>query len=151
MFYKDGLAFECQRCLYCCSTEPGYVFLSELDISNASNALALDKKEFVKIYCRYVDFGPYWMISLKEKSNYDCIFLTKNGCSIYSGRPVQCRTYPFWKGIIESEKNWKEESKSCPGIGKGRKIDAKIIDEIVAKNNSNVAQIIFKGTKDPYR
>ena len=82
MFYDDGLCFECQRCLYCCSQEPGYVFLSEKDIENGSQVLGLSKEEFIAIYCRYVDYGNYSMVSLKEKDNYDCIFLTKNGCSL---------------------------------------------------------------------
>ena len=151
MFYKSGLAFECQRCLYCCSTEPGYVFLSDLDIENGSKSLGIAKDEFVQIYCRYIDFGTYWMISLKERSNYDCIFLTPKGCSIYSGRPVQCRTYPFWKGIMESEKSWKEEGSSCPGIGKGRKVPCAMIEECLEENEMNIPVVIFKGKKDPYR
>ena len=77
MFYDDGLCFECQRCLYCCSQEPGYVFLSEKDIENGSQVLGLSKEEFIAIYCRYVDYGNYSMVSLKEKDNYDCIFLRK--------------------------------------------------------------------------
>ena len=39
-FYEKGLAFECQGCGYCCSSEPGYVFLSEKDINiNRKNNL----------------------------------------------------------------------------------------------------------------
>ena len=122
MFYSDGLKFECQRCLYCCSSEPGYVFLSEKDLKAGANAAGLDIDSFISVYCRYVDFGAYYLISLKEKDNYDCIFLTPNGCSIYEGRPTQCRTYPIWSGVIESKKTWEREALSCPGIGKGKKI-----------------------------
>jgi Fe-S-cluster containining protein len=60
------------------------------------------------------------MISLKEKENYDCIFLTENGCSVYEGRPRQCRTYPFWSSVVESKSSWEREGMSCPGIGKGK-------------------------------
>lgn len=150
MFYKDGLCFACQRCLYCCSSEPGYVFLSQSDISNASKVLSISESEFVRIYCRYVDYGYYQMISLKEKSNYDCIFLTKEGCSIYQGRPVQCRTYPFWKGIMEDRKSWDEEAKSCPGINKGKKVDRAYIEKCLKENEDNVPVMILKGQKNPY-
>ena len=143
MFYDDGLCFECQRCLYCCSQEPGYVFLSEKDIENGSQVLGLSKEEFIAIYCRYVDFGNYSMVSLKEKDNYDCIFLTKNGCSIYEGRPSQCRTYPFWESIVESRVNWESEGKSCPGIGKGRKISRKEIEKELEKGRTNVPYMVF--------
>ena len=79
MFYDSGLSFECQRCRYCCSSEPGYVFLSEKDIENASEALSIPKEEFLALYTRDVDYGLYYMVSLKEKDNYDCIFLSDKG------------------------------------------------------------------------
>ena len=83
------------------------------------------------------------MVSLKEKDNYDCIFLTKNGCSIYEGRPSQCRTYPFWESIVESRANWESEGKSCPGIGKGRKISRKEIEKELEKGRTNVPYMVF--------
>lgn len=150
MFYKDGLTFSCQRCLYCCSTEPGYVFLSKDDIENGASFLGLSPAEFVNIYCRYIDYGTYQMISLKEKSNYDCIFLSKSGCIIYSSRPVQCRTYPFWKNIIESQKSWNEESHSCPGIGKGNRIPCNEIEKAMKENEDNPPVIILKNMRNPY-
>ena len=118
-FYGNGLKFECQRCLYCCSYEPGYVYLSREDIINGANATALSPRDFISVYCRLVDFGTFSMVSLKEKENYDCIFLTREGCSIYQSRPLQCRTYPFWPSVMESWESWEKEGRSCPGIGKG--------------------------------
>lgn len=147
MFYSKGLSFECQRCLYCCSAEPGYVFLSEYDIDRAASYLGLPRDQFIGIYCRYVDYGQYYMVSLKEKDNYDCEFLTKNGCSIYEGRPEQCRTYPFWDSIMENQKNWESEGKSCPGIGKGCKIPKEIIEENLKKNRENIPYIVMKKAK----
>lgn len=35
---------------------------------------------------------------------------------MYNFRPVQCRTYPFWTGILADESSWKSEAKHCPGI-----------------------------------
>ena len=82
-------------------------------------------------------------LAVKEKDNYDCIFLTKNGCSIYEGRPSQCRTYPFWESIVESRANWESEGKSCPGIGKGRKISRKEIEKELEKGRTNVPYMVF--------
>jgi Fe-S-cluster containining protein len=75
--------------------------------------------------------GAFSMISLKEKQNYDCVFLNERGCSVYEGRPRQCRTYPFWMSILESEERWEEEKKSCPGIGKGRLYTKEEIDGLL--------------------
>jgi len=105
-FYDKGLHFECQCCNYCCSTE-----------------------KFIDTYCRYVDMGAFKMLSLKEKENYDCIFLCEKGCTMYKARPRQCMTYPFWAHVLESEETWNEEAKACPGIGKGRLYTKKEIEE----------------------
>lgn len=144
MFYDKGLAFECQRCLYCCSAEPGYVFLTQSDLSRCAKTASMTEEEFINVYCRYVDYGPYSMISLKEKANYDCIFLSDKGCRIYEGRPEQCRTYPFWKNIIESEKAWQNEAKSCPGINKGKKIKKEEIERIMKSGLKEPPIMIIK-------
>ena len=134
-FYEKGLRFECQGCNYCCSSEPGYVFLSEEDVKRLSDGLNLDRKAFIDTYCRIVDMGAFKMVSLLEKDNYDCIFLSKEGCKVYPYRPKQCQTYPFWAHVIEDEKSWEVEGHSCPGIGKGKlytkkEIEAKLDDRI---------------------
>lgn len=128
-FYEKGLRFECQCCNYCCSTEPGYVLLGEDDVSRMSSSLGMDRNGFIDAYCRYVDMGAFRMLSLKEKDNYDCIFLCEKGCTVYNARPRQCMTYPFWAHVLESEETWNEEAKACPGIGKGRLHPKKEIEE----------------------
>ena len=138
-FYENGLRFQCQMCSYCCSAEPGYVYLTENDISAASAAMGTDKETFISLYCRLVDFGLYHLVSLRERSDYDCIFLTEKGCAIYNARPLQCRTYPFWKNVLDSQESWENESHSCPGIGKGR---------VVSK--SEIERIMKMGDEPPY-
>ncbi len=91
----------------------------------------MDEQAFIKTYCRIVDMGAFSMISLKEKQNFDCVFLNEKGCSVYEGRPRQCRTYPFWMSILESEEHWEEEKKSCPGIGGGRRYSKEEIDDLL--------------------
>lgn len=118
-FYEKGLQFECTGCRYCCSTEPGYVFLSKSDALRLAEGTGLSLDEFIEVYCRKIDMGAFKLVSLKEKENFDCIFLTEKGCSVYEVRPEQCRTYPFWATIMEDRESWNQEAKSCPGIGKG--------------------------------
>ena len=138
------LNFECQRCLHCCGGEPGYVFLSKNDIERASQHLGVSEEEFISIYCRKIDYGTYYMVSLKEKDNYDCVFLRPFGCAIYEARPHQCSTYPFWRGLGDDKDAWEEEKKNCPGLGKGRKYSKKEAQELIDSNDLNPAYIIFK-------
>ncbi len=141
-FYKKGLQFECQGCNYCCSCEPGFVFLSNEDLKNLCNHFSIDEETFIKTYCRKVSIGFGYRISLLEKENYDCIFLTEKGCSCYDSRPLQCRTYPFWPSIMNSQETWNEESKSCPGINKGKKIKEKQIKDNLDLMDNFIAKIV---------
>ncbi|MBK5201779.1 MAG: YkgJ family cysteine cluster protein [Spirochaetaceae bacterium] len=143
--YKKGLSFECQGCNYCCSVEPGYVFLSQEDLDNLSLHFQISQSEFIDKYCRKVDLGIGYRISLIEKDNYDCIFLTKKGCYCYNARPLQCRTYPFWPTIIESQKTWENEGQSCPGIEKGsKKIKKSEIEKKLQSMKDFIPIIIMK-------
>ena len=109
-FYENGLKFGCKGCGYCCSCEPGYVFLSKDDMNRMASGLGLDVKTFTDTYCRIVDMGLFKMVSLLEKENNDCIFLKDGKCRVYDCRPVQCSTYPFWAHVLESRETWDEET-----------------------------------------
>jgi hypothetical protein len=43
-----------------------------------------------------------------------------NGCKIYSKRPLQCRTFPFWRSNLKKKPDWNKQKLTCPGIDKGR-------------------------------
>jgi len=118
--YRDGLRFSCTRCSRCCRHTPGYVFLSERDLERIARALGLDTVETRRRYCRAVRIGAFSRVSLKEKPNLDCILWEDGGCSIYSSRPLQCRSFPFWSSNLASRESWEEQAASCPGIGRGR-------------------------------
>ncbi len=141
-FYKNGLKFECQRCSACCRHDPGYVYLSALDFIRLRSFLGLDFAEFFNKFIRMVDVGSGYAVSLKEKSNYDCIMWSPNGCSVYEARPVQCSTYPFWNSIIESAGSWAMEALECPGINKGELISQKTILEKVNKRRNDSLLIV---------
>jgi Fe-S-cluster containining protein len=120
-FYARGLCFSCTRCSACCRFEPGYVFLSQKDADILAGFLGMGYNEFIKAYCRWINgYGGKARLSLKEKTNYDCIFW-KEGCTVYEGRPRQCRAFPFWPEILSSVDAWDAAGLSCPGIGKGRR------------------------------
>ena len=118
-FYSSGLRFSCTRCSSCCRFESGFVYLSEKDLSTLAGEFGMDFTAFVKTRCRWIplDRGTE-RLSLREKSNFDCIFWDK-GCTVYKVRPLQCRAYPFWDSVICSEQAWNETGKNCPGINSG--------------------------------
>ena len=142
-FYEKGLAFECQGCGYCCSSEPGYVFLSEKDIQGMADCLGMERRQFIDTFCRIVDMGAFKMISLREKENYDCIFLTDKGCKVYSARPRQCADYPFWAHILEDQESWDAESKLCPGMNRGKIHTKREIDAILKDRRANNPVVIM--------
>ena len=78
--------------------------------------MGLDPEEFRRVYVRSLWRG----LSLREKSNYDCVLLDGAGrCIAYEARPVQCRNWPFWPSNLRAASDWQEAAARCPGIGVG--------------------------------
>jgi Fe-S-cluster containining protein len=65
---------------------------------------------------------------LREKSNGDCVFYDREqGCTVYTVRPRQCRTWPFWESNVRTEAAWERTCGICPGAGNGDLIPAEEI------------------------
>lgn len=112
-WYKEGLCFSCTGCGGCCTGSPGYVWISEREIEEMADFLGISPSLFCRRYVRLVD-GRY---SLTEKRpHYDCVFLEGKRCSIYSVRPTQCRTFPFWPENLTSKEAWEAAKPHCEGI-----------------------------------
>lgn len=112
-WYKEGLKFKCTECGKCCTGAPGYVWVKEEEIAELSTFLKITPAEFKRKYTRSV----HGRTALIEKSvSYDCVFLKDKLCQVYQVRPQQCRTFPWWKQLLQSEKAWKEASSYCEGI-----------------------------------
>lgn len=135
--FLDKIDFECQRCSSCCRHEPGAVFLTENDVEKIYGSLKINKDEFLKRYCRGLHYKNNIYVSLKERSNYDCIFWN-NGCLVYKARPIQCKTYPFWPFIIESKESWDKESIRCKGID--RKSNLNLAEKVALYNEEKKAE-----------
>ena len=136
-FYSAGLRFSCARCSTCCRKESGFVYLSENDLSALAQELQMEYADFVNMWCRWVPFERgRERLSLREKSNYDCIFWKSgsagdDGCSVYNVRPLQCRTFPFWDYVLGSQQAWTNAGKDCPGIGSGEYHEAEKIKNLL--------------------
>jgi Fe-S-cluster containining protein len=112
-WFNDGLRFKCTGCGKCCTGSPGYVYLSEKDISALAMHHNLAREEFLRKYTRYVD-GQYAL--LEEPVTYDCVFLKNNQCTVYTARPIQCRTFPWWIQHLREPSDWQEAAARCEGI-----------------------------------
>lgn len=145
-FWKTGLHFNCTQCSSCCRLEPGYVFLSRNDIVRLVGYLESDVQTFIRSFARLVDVGDGYVISLGERDNFDCIFWGSGGCTVYEARPVQCSTYPFWSGILDSREDWNRESADCPGIDKGPLVEAVDISDKLVQRRKNPPVHIPYGT-----
>ncbi|MCG8481108.1 MAG: YkgJ family cysteine cluster protein, partial [Spirochaetales bacterium] len=99
--------------------DSGYVFLSEDDLARLLEFTDLTRDEFIARYAAWAPFGVEDHLSLTERDNKDCVFWTDGGCSVYPSRPLQCRTYPFWSHIVDSEEHWMREAAECPGVDIG--------------------------------
>ncbi|MBN1341389.1 MAG: YkgJ family cysteine cluster protein [Phycisphaerae bacterium] len=134
-WYRKGLRFECTQCGQCCTGEPGYVWVTKEEHRRIARQLGFKDGQLPSKYIRRVGFRH----SLTERANGDCIFLKRNGstagCEIYEVRPLQCRTWPFWKINTKSPDHWAAAALTCPGMDSGKFYDAGQIDEIREQNS----------------
>jgi Fe-S-cluster containining protein len=130
-WYEEGLRFECTRCGRCCRG-PGNVWINDEEIEALAKLIGRSVDEFRKSHTRR---GGRRGVVLRQKRNQDCIFWDDGaGCTVYTARPKQCSTYPFWKAVLHSEYNWQSERRSCPGVGEGplhnlEEIESKVSDD----------------------
>jgi len=118
VWYEKGLAFKCTGCGQCCTGSPGYVWITEEEIEIAAEHLKISLKDFMRKYVRRAGdrFALVEHPSLERPSDVDCVFLKDKKCTIYSVRPKQCQTFPWWKENLSSPKAWEELSSYCEGV-----------------------------------
>jgi Fe-S-cluster containining protein len=118
VWYADGLRFKCTQCGNCCTGAPGYVWINKAEIEAIAKLTGFKQiSRFETKYVRKVGIRK----SLKEYANGDCVFFDNatRGCKVYSARPRQCRTWPFWQSNLRTYEAWKETCRVCPGSGVG--------------------------------
>ncbi len=112
-WYKDGLKFKCTGCGECCTGAPGYVWVTPEEVAALAELLKITEDAFMKKYTRRIGNR----VSLIEHSKtYDCVFLKDKKCTVYSARPEQCRTFPWWFENVQDRAAWDETARRCEGI-----------------------------------
>ena len=126
-WYKDGLRFECTGCGDCCTGAEGYVWVNKAEIAAMADEVDLPVDEFEARYVREVGIRK----SLIEYANGDCVFFDNKSrkCNVYTARPRQCRTWPFWDSTLRTPDAWDETCEVCPGSGKGKLYQLEAIEE----------------------
>ncbi len=122
-WYAKGLRFSCTQCGNCCTGPPGTVWFTAEEAVSMAAALGITSAEFYKRYAHKVD-GRWSLSERRTAAGYDCVFLDRTSspgralCSIYSARPQQCRTWPFWPENLTSKKAWDQVKRRtpCPGM-----------------------------------
>lgn len=131
-WYVAGLHFECCGCGNCCSgPQEGYIWVTKPEIKFICDFLKMNTNQFEKSFTKR--FALRTSI-IEDAVTKDCIFLQKTGggkrCSIYSVRPNQCRTWPFWPQNLESPHQWNNTAVNCPGINCGKQYSLADIERL---------------------
>jgi hypothetical protein len=105
----------CESCPgYCCRGESGNIWVNHDDILRICRSLQTNPIDFISQYLNRINNR----LSIKERvgeQGVECVFFDslQRCCSIYTARPLQCRTFPFWE-YFKSHKD--KLIKECPGI-----------------------------------
>ena len=112
--------------------------MNDEEVDALTALLGLERMTFLSTYARRLPDGA---ISLRERLNHDCVFYdVERGCEIYEHRPLQCRTWPFWRANVHSRKHWEQAARTCPGMNRGPLHDAELIRK-TSENDGTAGRI----------
>ena len=99
------LRYACQRCTNCCRW-PGFVKLTDSDISAISNFLGVSEIDFIQEFTRLRPRRDG--LALTDQPDGACIFLQGRDCRIQPVKPIQCSgfpnewNFPGWRNVCEA-------------------------------------------------
>ena len=156
----DGLHFKCTGCGRCCLND-GEVWMDGAEFSDVADFMNVSLSDLMNEYTETVSGGWAKMNSyVSPVTNEEkCIFLAEDDkqCTIYSVRPNQCRTYPWWPRLLFNEsawvgeacvpddaevgRKWSAETGGCEGINH---VDASAVDPLTIIRNLELSSLYDK-------
>ena len=134
-WWHDGVRFECQGSGKCCVSrgEYGHVYLTLDDRRRLARLLKMRLSSFTRKFCEQGE-GIWKLKDFTET----CVFLEDKRCKVYTARPTQCRTWPFWPEVMSAKAWSKDVAQFCPGVGKGKvwgkaEIEKRIKDQMTSE------------------
>ena len=97
--------YACQRCTNCCRW-PGFVKLTDSDISDISHFLGLSEIDFIQQFTRLRPRRDG--LALTDQPDGACVFLDGRDCRIQPTKPLQCRgfpnqwNFPGWRDLCDA-------------------------------------------------
>lgn len=131
-WYVNGLHFECQKCGRCCSgPSEGYIWVCKEEVCLIADFLGITAGQLRQKYLKRVQLRR---TIAEQPSTRNCVFIEDVGgekrCRIYSVRPNQCRTWPFWVNNLKSSDAWNKAASRCCGINRGKEFAFDEIEKI---------------------
>ena len=107
---QRAVHYQCQRCGNCCRW-PGFVRISDQEISAIAEHLGLEEHDFIQHYTRLRPQRDG--LALIDKPGGECVFLDGIDCAIQKVKPAQCRAFPnAW-----NFPGWREVCEAIPVAG----------------------------------
>ena len=104
--------FRCQQSGNCCKAS-GYVYVTSNNIKEMASTLNISVELFLKQFVINING---WQVIASPTFRTNCFLNLNQRCAIYENRPTECKTYPNWPTIWESDESLIEESNQCPGL-----------------------------------
>ncbi len=105
--------FQCHRCGNCCRVGHGQIWVQPEEVEAMAGLLQMSMERFVQQHVRAV--GSRW--SLLEKPDGSCVMLDEAlACRVYSARPAQCRSFPYWPQLQQPGKALRFAAGYCQGL-----------------------------------
>jgi hypothetical protein len=108
-YLGSGVRFDCTGCSKCCKVR-GEVWATDDEARAMAKAVGVTDATFRARYVMPERTPAGWQL-IGKRGDGGCVFLDGEGkCSVYAGRPLQCRAFPFWPEVSGRRDTWEAEA-----------------------------------------